>query len=132
MTERPQTPRFDYLSQSESGLSYVREKRGGITRVLTESELADFNDPAPCPSCGEQFGCDHFNCAGEPLLDDERTAHAVPEQWQRFARAEGVSEQDIERLRQLEEHDGVYRIKQGAATDMRMQEILLLLNGDEE
>lgn len=131
MTERPQTPRFDYLSQSESGLSYVREKRGGVTRVLTPSELDDFNDPPPCASCGEQFGCDHINCAGEPLLSDEETAHAVPETWQRFARAAGVSERDIERLRHIEQHDGVYRITAGATTDMRMQELLLLLNGEE-
>lgn len=132
MTERPQTPRFDYLSQSESGLSYVREKRGGVHRVLTESELADFNDPAPCPACAEQFGCEHFNCAGEPLLSEEEAVHAVPEEWQRFARATGVSAGDIERLRQIEQHDGTYRIRAGAATDMRMQELLLLLNGENE
>ena len=34
--------RFHLLSRSESGLSYVREKRGGVMRVLSESELADF------------------------------------------------------------------------------------------
>ena len=131
MSERQQTPRFDYLSQSESGLSYVREKRGGVTRVLTESELADFSDPTPCPSCGEQFGCDHFNCAGEPLLSDEETIHAVPEQWQRFARAVGVSREDITRLAQIEEQDGLCRIKAGVTTDMRTQELLLLLNGED-
>ena len=132
MNERPQTPRFDYLSQSESGLSYVREKKGGVHRVLTESELADFNDPAPCPSCGEQFGCDHFNCAGEPLLSDDETIHAAPEQWQRFARTVGVSTQDLDRLKKLELHEDRYRIIEGSETDMRTQELLLLLNGDEE
>lgn len=131
MSERPQTPRFDYLSQSASGLSYVREKKGGVTRVLTESELADFNDPPPCPSCGEQFGCDHFNCAGEPLLSDEETLHAVPEQWQRFARAVGVSREDIDRLARMELHEERYRIREGAPSDMRTQELMLLLNGEE-
>ena len=43
----PKAQRFDLLSSSESGLSYVREKRGGTMRVLTETELADFNDPPP-------------------------------------------------------------------------------------
>ena len=57
MTEQ-KTERFDILSSSESGLSYVREKRGGLMRVLTESELQDFNDPPPCPQCAEQFGCE--------------------------------------------------------------------------
>ena len=60
--------RFDVLSKSASGLSYVRERRLGVTRVLTPSELEDFNDPPQCIECGEQFGCEHFNCAGEPLL----------------------------------------------------------------
>lgn len=132
MTERPQTPRFDYLSQSESGLSYVREKRGGVTRVLTPSELDDFSDPPPCPSCSEQFGCEHFNCAGEALLSDEETMHAVPEPWQRFARTVGVSARDVERLKTLELHDDRYRIVAGSETDMRTQELLLLLNGDDE
>src|SRR4030081_2237439 len=60
--------RFDMLSSSESGLTYVREKRGGVMRVLTESELADFSDPPPCAQCAEQFGCEHFNCAGGAVL----------------------------------------------------------------
>ena len=45
------TDRFDHLSRSESGLHYVREKKGGVARVLTDSELQDFNDPPPCPEC---------------------------------------------------------------------------------
>ena len=128
MTDRPQTPRFDMLSRSESGLSYVREKRGGVTRVLTPSELDDFSDPAPCPTCAEQFGCEHFNCAAEPILVDQEIASVVPERWQSFARDNGLSRQDLERLDHLEERDGKYHIVSGTPTDMRMQELLLLLN----
>src|SRR5919206_467002 len=62
--------RFEILSRSESGLHFVRETKSGIVRTLTEEELHDFEDPKPCEECGEQFGCDHYNCAGERLLDD--------------------------------------------------------------
>jgi hypothetical protein len=119
--------RFDMLSSSESGLTYVREKRGGVLRVLTENELADFNDPPPCPECGEQFGCEHFNCAGEPMLsEDDLDAH-VPREWMAFARVQGVSAKDVDRLRVIEQHEGEYRVA-GTDADMRTLELVLLLN----
>ena len=83
------TDRFDHLSRSESGLHYVREKRGGVARVLTESEMQDFNDPPPCPECSEQFGCDHFNCVGEPLFAEAEIEANVPSEWVTFANADG-------------------------------------------
>ena len=128
--DTPKAQRFDVLSNSESGLSYVREKRGGTMRVLTESELADFNDPPPCPQCAEQFGCDHFNCAGEPMLDDDAVAASAPPQWLAFAKACGISMQDLERLKWIREHEGEYRVADDAVTDMRTLEIVLLLNGE--
>ncbi len=120
--------RFEHLSRSNSGLHYVRERKGGVMRVLTESELADFNDPPPCPHCSEQFGCDHFNCAGEPLLGDGDIESAVPAEWQRLAKDHGVSERDLERLRAIEQHEGEFRVTSGVNADMRMMELVLLLN----
>ena len=125
---RRMTDRFDHLSRSESGLHYVREKRGGVTRVLTESEMQDFNDPPPCPQCAEQFGCEHFNCAGEPLLAETELDGVVPSEWMAFARDYGVSRADLERLRLVECHEGEWRVAGGAAADMRTQELVLLLN----
>jgi hypothetical protein len=125
--ERP-TTRFDILSRSSSGLSFVRERRGGVMRVLTESEMQDFNDPPPCPQCAEQFGCEHFNCAGEPLLSESEIESAVPPEWQRFARDHGVSRPDLERLHGLEMREGAYQVAQGTDADMRMMELVLLLN----
>lgn len=122
------TDRFEFLSKSNSGLSYVREKKGGVMRVLTESELADFDDPAPCPECAEQFGCEHLNCAGEALLSEGEVERLVPAEWLQFAKDNGVSQNDLERLRSVEEHEGQYRIASGATADMRLQEIVLLLN----
>src|ERR1043166_5158009 len=90
--------RFDILSRSESGLSFVREKKSGIVRTLTEEELRDFEDPKPCEECGEQFGCDHYNCAGERLLEDSEIDGAVPAEWRALARGEGLSLQDMARL----------------------------------
>jgi hypothetical protein len=104
MSDSPKVQRFDLLSNSESGLSYVREKRGGTMRVLTESELADFNDPPPCPQCAEQFGCEHFNCAGEEMLDDDAITANAPREWLAFAKACGISLQDLERLKLIREH----------------------------
>jgi hypothetical protein len=130
MTEKPSPSRFDILSRSDSGLSYVRERRGGVMRVLTESELADFGgDPPPCPQCAEQFGCEHYNCAGEPLLSDAETEAAVPDEWRGFARDHGVSRADLERLRLIERagEEGEYRLAGGTA-DMRTLELVLLLN----
>jgi len=127
MTEQ-KTVRFDILSSSESGLSYVREKRGGLMRVLTESELEDFNDPPPCPQCAEQFGCEHINCAGEPLLSEGEVESDVPAEWLAFAKANGVSRGDLERLRVIERGDAGYRIAPGATSDVRMLERVLLLN----
>jgi hypothetical protein len=126
MTQK--TGRFDILSSSESGLSYVREKRGGLMRVLTESELEDFNDPPPCPECAEQFGCEHINCAGEPLLSETELESAVPAEWMTFAKENGVSLGDLERLRIIERGEEGFRIATGANADMRAQEIVLLLN----
>jgi len=127
MTEQ-KTVRFDILSSSESGLSYVREKRGGLMRVLTESELEDFNDPPPCPQCAEQFGCEHINCAGEPLLSEGEVESDVPAEWLAFAKENGVSRGDLERLRVIERGDEGYRIASGATSDVRMLELVLLLN----
>ncbi|HEU4521019.1 MAG TPA: hypothetical protein VFT12_03385, partial [Thermoanaerobaculia bacterium] len=74
------TRRFDVLSTSDSGMHYVREKRSGVMRMLTPSEVADFDDPPPCPECAEQFGCAHRNCAGEPMLTDAEVEAEVPPQ----------------------------------------------------
>lgn len=120
--------RFDILSRSESGLSYVRERRGGITRVLTESELQDFNDPPPCPECAEQFGCEHYNCAGEALLA-ESELDVVPAEYLAFAREYGVSRADMERLKSIvRDLEGEYQLQPGTSADMRLQELVLLLN----
>jgi hypothetical protein len=126
MTEE-KSARFDILSSSESGLSYVREKRGGLMRVLTESELQDFNDPPPCPQCAEQFGCEHINCAGEPLLSESEVESDVPAEWMAFAKENGVSCGDLERLRVIERGDE-YRVASGVNADMRTMEIVILLN----
>ena len=127
MTEE-KSGRFDILSSSESGLSYVREKRGGLMRVLTESELQDFNDPPPCPQCAEQFGCEHINCAGEPLLSENEVESDVPAEWMAFAKENGVSRGDLERLRVIERGGDEYRVASGVTADMRTMEIVLLLN----
>ena len=124
--ERPS--RFEILSRSSSGLSYVRERKGGVMRVLTESEMADFNDPPPCPQCAEQFGCEHFNCAGEPLLTEAEIDSDVPPEWRRFARDHGVSRPDLLRLRAVEVREGEYQLAAGTNGDMRMMELVLLLN----
>jgi hypothetical protein len=122
------TDRFELLSKSNSGLTYVREKKGGVMRVLTESELADFDDPKPCPDCSEQFGCEHLNCAGEPLLPESELESSVPAAWLAFAKDNGVSRNDLERLRSVEQHEGQYRVTAGVTADMRLLEIVLLLN----
>jgi hypothetical protein len=125
----PPAERFDVLSHSDSGLHYVRERKGGVMRVLTDSELADFSDPKPCPECAEQFGCDHYNCAGEPLLSEHQIEETVPREWTDFAREFGLSRHDLERLHSIERHEGEYRLN-GAVTDpdMRLLELVLLLN----
>jgi hypothetical protein len=120
--------RFDLLSRSDSGLTYVRERKLGITRVLTDTELAEFDDPRPCPECAEQFGCEHFNCAGEPLLSDADVDARVPAEWQQFAKDYGLSEADLGRLPAIEQHEGEFRLAAGAASDMRTRELVLLLN----
>lgn len=121
--------RFDFLSKSSSGLNYVRDRKANVMRVLTESELEDFNSPAPCPECAEQFGCEHFNCAGEPLLSESEIASEVPPQWSLFATENGISRADLERLRAIEvTHEGEYRVAPGTNADMRMLELVLLLN----
>lgn len=120
--------RFDMLSRSTSGLHFVRERRGGVMRVLTDSELADFSDPRPCPECAEQFGCEHFNCAGEPLLSDAEIERDVPPEWIAFAKECGVSRADLDRLRALECYEREWRVTAGGTADMRMLELVLLLN----
>ena len=125
---RPMTDRFDHLSRSESGLHYVRDKRAKVMRVLTDSELHDFDDPPPCPECAEQFGCEHFNCAGEPLLGDTELEGSVPSQWMAFAKDYGVSLADLDRLRLVEQHEGEWRVAGGKPADMRTLELVLLLN----
>ena len=127
MTDQ-KSERFDILSSSESGLRYVREKRGGLMRVLTESELEDFNDPPPCPQCAEQFGCEHLNCAGEPLLAENELASNVPAEWMGFAKEHGVSRGDLDRLHHIETSAEGYRVATGTTADMRTLEIVLLLN----
>jgi hypothetical protein len=127
-TERPHNPRLEHLSVSDSGLHYVREKKSGVLRRLTDSELNDFDDPPPCEQCGEQFGCDHYNCAREPMLTDGEIDADVPEQWRAFARAAGLSRNDLQRLAHIELRDGEYHA--AANGDMRMQELVLLLNGE--
>jgi hypothetical protein len=130
MTDKPSPSRFDILSRSDSGLSYVRERKGGVMRVLTESELADFGDPPPCPQCAEQFGCEHFNCAGEPLLSEAEVESVVPGEWRGFARDVGVSRGDVDRLQVIERagEEGEYRLVGGTPVDMRTLELVLLLN----
>jgi len=120
--------RFDFLSRSESGLSYVRERRLGVTRVLTPSELADFDDPPQCAECGEQFGCEHFNCAGEPLLAETEIDAEVPPAWVDFAKEYGLSREDLPRLTRIELHEGEYRLADHEPADMRTLELMLLLN----
>lgn len=125
----PPAERFDVLSHSDSGLNYVRERKGGVMRVLTDSELADFSDPKPCPECAEQFGCEHYNCAGEPLLSEHQIGEVVPHEWVDFAREFGLSRHDLERLQSIERHEGEYRLVVGLANpDMRQLELVLLLN----
>ena len=129
--ERPHNPRHELLSRSDSGLHYVREKKSGVLRRLTESELSDFDgDPQPCEQCGEQFGCDHYNCAREPLLSDADIDDLVPAEWRPFARTAGLSRNDLARLRVIEEHEGTYHVAANAPSDMRTLEIVLLLNGE--
>ncbi len=125
---RIMSKRFDFLSRSESGLTYVRERRGGVMRVLTESELADFSDPRPCPECAEQFGCEHFNCAGEPMLSDAEIDADVDQPWRAFAKEYGVSRLDVIRLREIEHRDGEYRVADPSRSDVRTLELVLLLN----
>lgn len=124
--ERPRNPRHEHLSVSDSGLHYVREKKSGILRQLTDSELNDFDDPPPCEQCGEQFGCDHYNCAREPLLTEAEVESEVPAEWRLLARTSGISRNDLARLQVIEIRDGEYHAVPNA--DMRMQELVLLLN----
>lgn len=130
-TASPSFARFDLLSRSDSGLHYVRERRSGLLRRLTELELEDFNDPRPCPECAEQFGCEHYNCAGEPLLTEAEIESDVPKEWSALARDHGISRPDLERLHSIDLGEGEYRLKSDAQSDMRMLELMLLLNGAE-
>ena len=125
-TERPHNPRLEHLSVSDSGLHYVREKKSGVLRRLTDSELNDFDDPPPCEQCGEQFGCEHFNCAREPLMSETEIESDVPDEWRAFARETGLSRNDLERLAKLERREDGYHAWPNA--DMRTQELVILLN----
>lgn len=127
-TTKPPYQRHEILSRSESGLTFVRDRRSGVMRQLTEEELLDFSDPAPCEECGEQFGCTHYNCARERLLPDHEIESFVPEQWMAFARANGVSREDLQRLNMVDLHEGEYFLRPGSSADMRTQELVLLLN----
>ena len=121
--------RFDLLSRSESGLSYIRETRSGIVRTLTEEEIRDLEEPKPCDECGEQFGCAHYNCAGERLLDDAEIDGAVPAEWRELAREEGLSGNDVARLRAIERTaEGKHHVAADAPSDMRTMELALLLD----
>ena len=128
MTDRPHNPRHELLSRSDSGLHFVREKKSGIMRQLTDSELNDFDDPIPCDQCGEQFGCEHYNCAREPLFGDAEIDTEVPAEWRAFAREAGLSRNDLTRLRVIEQRDGEFHVSADATSDMRLLEIVLLLN----
>ena len=128
MTDHPPSKRFDLLSRSASGLNYVRDRKAHVMRVLTESELEDFNDPPPCPDCAEQFGCEHLNCAGEALYAEDDIERNVPSEWVWFAREYGLSAKDLERLQAIEQEEGEYRVAPGQPHDMRTLEIVLLLN----
>lgn len=123
--------KLEIISRSNSGLAYVRENRSGLMRVLTEEELHDFEDPRPCEECGEQFGCDHYNCAGERLFSEDEL-DAVPGEWKLLARDAGLSRGDLDRLGVIQRsHEGEYRVADGAASDMRTLELVLLLNDDQ-
>jgi hypothetical protein len=129
MSDEQPVKRFDLLSRSDSGLSYVRERRGGLTRVLTDEELAEFDDPKPCPECAEQFGCEHFNCAGEPLLGDAEIEAEVPESWRAFAKDYGISREDLGRLGTIvRAGGGEYETTAPPPHDMRTLELVLLVN----
>ena len=129
MSDEHPAKRFDLLSRSDSGLSYVRERRGGLTRVLTDEELAEFDDPKPCPECAEQFGCEHFNCAGEPLLGDPQVDAEVPAEWRDFARDYGLSREDLGRLATIvRDEAGEYATTALPPHDLRTLELVLLLN----
>ena len=121
--------RFDLLSRSESGLTYIRETKSGIVRTLTEEELHDLEDPKPCEECGEQFGCEHYNCAGERLLEESEIAEAVPQEWRELARTEGLSRNDVGRLETIRRTpEGKHAVAPEATSDMRTMELALLLD----
>jgi hypothetical protein len=120
--------KHEVLSRSESGLHYVRDRKSGILKQLTEEELREFSDPPPCEQCGEQFGCDHYNCAREPLLTDAEIEGLVPKDLLAFAKENGMSRNDLERLRVIEQSAGEYRVADGHSPDMRTLELVLELN----
>ncbi len=121
-------PRMEHLSTSDSGLHYVREKKSGILRQLTEEEFLDFNDPPPCEECGEQFGCEHYNCARERMFTEAEVESEVPAEWRLFARENGLSREDLARLGSIQLIEGEYRLAEGTPSDMRLLELVLLLN----
>jgi hypothetical protein len=129
MADRPPVRRLEILSRSESGLHYVRERRSGIVRTLTDEELHDFEDPKPCEECGEQFGCGHYNCAGEPMLGEGDIDAVVPAEWRALAREEGLSANDVARLGTIRRTaEGKHHVAADAPSDMRSMELALLLD----
>jgi hypothetical protein len=96
-------------------------------RLLTDAQLLELSDPRPCEECGEQFGCEHYNCAGERLLSEGEIAAEVPRDWRRFALLVGISRGDVGRLEALRLVDGEYRAD--ATADLRAHELAVLLNG---
>lgn len=127
-TARPPFKRHEVLSRSESGLTYLLDRTSGVLRQLTDEELRDFNDPAPCEECGEQFGCEHYNCARERMVAEVEIDAQVPQEWRAFAREAGLSRNDLDRLHSIVLEHGEYRLAPGAPADMRTQELVLLLN----
>ncbi len=122
--------RLRILSSSASGIHYVRDAKNNVLRRLTDEELLDLSDPKPCPSCGEQFGCEHYNLAGEAMLSDDELDADVPAYWRNFARSEGVSRKDLTRLQAIgrSEEAQAFVFTSNAERDLRALEILLLLN----
>ncbi len=52
----------------------------------------------------------------------------MPREWTAFAKEYGVSRGDLDRLRLIEHRDGEYKPAAGVPHDMRLLELVLLLN----
>jgi hypothetical protein len=62
------------------------------------------------------------------LLAETELEATVPLEWMAFAREHGLSRNDVDRLRVIELHEGEYRLADGTKPDMRVLELMLLLN----